>query len=826
MTHRKTGRRSSRSGPAIRSPHMRTVSSFLRNRTELIVLGLTFLVTVTAITRFPDFRSTWSGDDVAPGQVARDETVAEIPFEAEDLEKTKAERDKAAANVPDTYQVNTEKVNEQLRLLNERISVLSSKQDDVAKTVRHALKNSSTKWSDADVAARAVEEYAATLMRDDPAFTGYPNAATLATWLLPTAESIPTRIVVKSKNGAERVSELTEPSITPLEFAHQDQLAQIAREGLGRLLMYGIIKSVPSEEPARRVISVMRDAPAPDQKATEELPLTQLPTLKSAEEYLNAWIVEAARRVENENGAVIDQARLQAAAFDMALPFVTDTLIFDRVFTETARERARLAVAPVMKDIAQGEMIQPKGFRVSAQSHSDLAAYRAALEAQREPRSRLVVMLIGNIMLTLMVLAWLVRSMVMLTPRRHDAAQNLNLACLILCATLVAGRIVAYFEPTGFVMPTAIGAILLAIMLNARIAVMTAFLIAFLVSVQFGYNWQLLIVSCAMCVAGVLGVYRVRRRSDITASALKSMITGIIVTVALALSSGSDDGGLGLRHLFLIVLNGIACMFIIPGVLSPLERLFGITTDIQLLEYSDLNNELLSRMAIEMPATYSHSLMLGQLAEAAADAVGANGLLARVCAYYHDVGKLRRPEYFSENQNGYNVHEDLPPRLSARAIASHVAAGVEAADEYHLPAPIKDGILEHHGTTLISFFYQLAQEQNKHGDVNEQDFRYPGPKPRSRETAIIMICDAVESGVRSIKNPNEERIREFVDKIISNRSNDRQFDDSNLTLKELDIIKEAITKRMASTLHSRIAYPESKPHKRMDNVVPITGGGA
>ena len=216
--------------------------------------------------------------------------------------------------------------------------------------------------------------------------------------------------------------------------------------------------------------------------------------------------------------------------------------------------------------------------------------------------------------------------------------------------------------------------------------------------------------------------------------------------------------------------------------------------------------------------------MMGQLAEAAADTVGANGLLARVCAYYHDIGKLKRPEYFTENQTGHNVHDDLSPRLSARAIASHVTEGVEIAREYHLPKPIIDGIREHHGTLLISFFYQQALDQQKHGDVREEDFRYSGPKPRCRETAILMVCDAVESGIRSIRNPNEERVREFIDKIIRSRSEDRQFDECDITLKELDIVGEVLAKHISTSLHTRISYPERPAKERAENVIPLSGG--
>jgi putative nucleotidyltransferase with HDIG domain len=347
-----------------------------------------------------------------------------------------------------------------------------------------------------------------------------------------------------------------------------------------------------------------------------------------------------------------------------------------------------------------------------------------------------------------------------------------------------------------------------------------------LISIQHNNDWQLLVVSLAMAVGGAFSIYIVRRRTDMTRAALKATALGLFALAATTLATEAVPTQPTLYRFILVALNGAACLFIVPGLLPPLERLFNITTDIQLLEYSDLNNELLSRMAIEVPATYAHSLMLGQLAEAAADAIGANGLLARVCAYYHDIGKLRRPEYFSENQTNGNVHDSLSPRLSARAIAAHVIQGAEMAREAHLPQPIIDGILEHHGTSLISFFYQQAQAQQKHGDIREEDFRYPGPKPQSRETAILMICDAVESGVRSIKNPNEERVREFVDKIVAARSADRQFDESDLTLKDLDVISEVVTKRILSTLHTRIAYPDAEREKKAQaagNVVSISG---
>jgi len=512
---------------------------------------------------------------------------------------------------------------------------------------------------------------------------------------------------------------------------------------------------------------------------------------------------------------------------------VTDTLFFDRVYTEGARELAAAAVAPVMKEIQPGEVIRRAGERWSRQSRSDFKTYQELLRTGREPAARVLGTVVAHMIFVTLVLLSLHRSLPLLfaSDRKdyrltaEDSFPYETLVLLLVCAIVIASRIISYFEPTGFIVPVTAIAVLLAILVQARLATITSFLTAALVSIQYNYDWRLLVVACAMSLTSVFSIYIVRRRTDMTRAAVNATIVGLLTMFAITLATDALFSQVALHRFALVAMNGGLCLLIVPGLLAPFERLFGITTDIQLLEYSDLNNEVLSRLAIEVPATYAHGLMLGQIAEAAADAIGANGLLARVCAYYHDIGKLRRPEYFSENQTGTNIHDGLSPRLSARAIAAHVTQGIELAREYHLPKPIIDAIREHHGTTLISFFYQQALEQQKHGGIREEDFRYSGPKPQRRETAILMICDAVESGVRSIKNPNEERVREFIDRIISARAADHQFDECHLTLKDLNTIAQVITRRMLTTAHTRIAYPDmSRGQQSAPNVIRLSGG--
>ncbi len=516
------------------------------------------------------------------------------------------------------------------------------------------------------------------------------------------------------------------------------------------------------------------------------------------------------------------------AARALAEPALRETIHYDMVATADATSQARAAVAPVLRTIEAGEIIQDRGKRWTEQSRADVLAYLKVLKAEEQPLQRVLMMAGANLIFALISLAFIRHSITMYVrleeeDRLRERNRLFNLAMLLICATLIVGRVTSYFEPNGFVLPVAAGAILYAILVNGRTAVLVCFVSVLLLSAQYNFDWRLLCIGSTMGFAGIFSIHHVRKRSDMAAAAVKATAAGLLAFAATALAMDTINVDTVLTRGLLILMNGGLCLLVVPAVLSPLEKLFGITTDITLLEYSDLNNELLKRLAIEAPGTYAHSQVLGQLAEAAADAIGANGLMARVAAYYHDIGKMRRSEYFCENQQGTNIHDDLSPRLSARAIAAHVIQGAEMAREHHLPQPIIDGILEHHGTCLIGYFYQQAQKLQKHGDVQEDDFRYPGPKPQRPETAILMICDAVESGVRSIKHPNEERVREFVDKIIAARSADRQFDDCNLTLKQLDMIAEVLTQRSMSNMHGRISYNDEDRDNDTGNIVPMPG---
>ena len=276
-------------------------------------------------------------------------------------------------------------------------------------------------------------------------------------------------------------------------------------------------------------------------------------------------------------------------------------------------------------------------------------------------------------------------------------------------------------------------------------------------------------------------------------------------------NQGSDWLGVGTYTASALVSGGLAAALTL-GSFSLLGRLFGVTTALHLLELSHPNHPLLRRLMVEAPGTYHHSIMIGTLAERAAEQIGADPLLVRVSAYFHDIGKLVHPANFSENQAGLgNVHDLLDPCESARLIKEHVTQGVSYARQYHLPQVIEDGIWQHHGTNLVGYFYQQAVAMYGESEINPDDFRYPGPRPHSRETAILMLADGVEASVRAAPGIDADQIRAIIHRMIRERLHEGQLDDSNLTLRDLAVIEESFATVLQGLSHPRVQYPAPVP---------------
>jgi putative nucleotidyltransferase with HDIG domain len=383
------------------------------------------------------------------------------------------------------------------------------------------------------------------------------------------------------------------------------------------------------------------------------------------------------------------------------------------------------------------------------------------------------------------------------------------LALMLLARTIYLNTTVVYTAVGVQVFATA----LLAITARRVAAQYASGILALLITLATRQGASFLVILAAVSVVLFLGLRNVRNRGRIIAIGSLAALTALLVTVLVGLVEQQTLTFLFWSRALWAALTTLGAAFLFEGILPAIERLFNVTTDMTLLEWCDPNKPLLRMLAAESPGTYNHSLMVGALADAAADAIGANGLLARAGAYYHDIGKVNKPEYFVENQGmGVgNRHDRLSPAMSHLIIIGHVKDGVEMAKAYGLPARLHPFIPEHHGTTVIEYFYHAASQARKPGDpaVSDTQFRYPGPKPQSRETAIVMLCDGVEGAVRAMPEPTPNRIEDTVAKIIQKRLTDGQFDECDLTFKELAAIRQSLVKSLISIYHGRIAYPSS-----------------
>ncbi|MBP9842153.1 MAG: HDIG domain-containing protein [Simkaniaceae bacterium] len=357
-------------------------------------------------------------------------------------------------------------------------------------------------------------------------------------------------------------------------------------------------------------------------------------------------------------------------------------------------------------------------------------------------------------------------------------------------------------------------AILICVLIDIEVALFTTCILAVVLGLSLAVDHSRFIVSNLITgIVAILSAQNLRKRKEVFGVCAKVWLSIIPIFFIYNFSQNQfwDPSNVSDFISTGIFMLGIAVLVV--GLLPVLESLFNVMTDITLMEYMDPNNELLRRLTLEAPGTYQHCLVVGSLAEAAAQAIGANGLFCRVSTLYHDIGKLFNPHYFTENQmGGFNIHQLLTPVESAQVIIAHVTEGAVLAKKHGLPQSFIDIIVEHHGTTLVYYFY-CKQVEQMGGDVDavdEKQFRYPGPTPRTKESAIIMIADTIEAASRSMDEVDEESIRELVDRLIQGKAEEGQFDQSPLTFQELGIVKHTIIKTLTVTRHLRIKYPEKK----------------
>lgn len=492
---------------------------------------------------------------------------------------------------------------------------------------------------------------------------------------------------------------------------------------------------------------------------------------------------------------------------------IKPNLVFNKEATDKAIKEAMDSVKPVQKTVKAGEKIVREGERVTPEQISTLEQ----LGIQRSKSYPLT--LVGTaifVLLTFWLTIEFVRRYYKKIYENHMLMLLLGLIFILILSitrflTIIKiGELPDINALIGYLAPVAAGSMLIAILLDNRLAYFMTMIMALYVGLLTEGN-QLFYAITAFFggTVGIFQVYRLNQTSDLARSGFYIALANIISIMTLSLIGGNVTLNLILVGMAIGAVNGILSAVLMIGALPYLESAFSITSMIKLLELSNPNNELLKKLLMEAPGTYHHSLMVGNLAEAAAEPIGANPLLVRVGAYYHDIGKIKRTDYFVENQRGFdNPHEKIAPALSALIITSHVREGVELAREAHMPQDIIDFIEQHHGTSLAKYFYSRALEEDREGTLNEDSFRYEGPKPQSKEVALVMLADSVEAGVRSLQDPTPEKIKNMVRRIIQDKLNDGQLESCDLTFKDLDVIANSFCTSLEGLYHKRIEYPE------------------
>ncbi len=509
---------------------------------------------------------------------------------------------------------------------------------------------------------------------------------------------------------------------------------------------------------------------------------------------------------------------LPSSAKSVFLSLVTRLLkpnvIFNDLETARRKEHARNQVSPISTQVLEGEKIITEGYRITRESLGKYAALKEELARRQKgvTAAQIYLPILGGVLINFFIFGIFALYLHYYRPHIYASFSNILLFCFVFFIVMGLSSIIARFPQVPvYLVPIAIASILIAACFDGRLALVSTLILSILLGGQENFGYQVLFFSFVGGVSAALSTRLIRRRGQFYRSILY-LATGYVLSITavgmvrlLPWMEIMQSCGWG-------IINSVFSTFFAMGLLPLLEYIFDVTTDITLLELSDFNHPLMKELAIKAPGTWAHSLAVSNLAESAAERVGANSLLARVGSYYHDIGKLSKSLYFVENQRSdYNPHDYASPSMSALIIESHVKKGIEMARKYNLPDCIIDFIPQHHGTSMISFFYDKAKELNGDSEVDPYQYRYPGPKPQTKEAAILMMADSVESISRTIKDPVPQKIRDMVRGVIRSKVDSGQLDECDITFNDLRLIEDEFVKVIISALHHRIEYPQHEP---------------
>jgi putative nucleotidyltransferase with HDIG domain len=589
--------------------------------------------------------------------------------------------------------------------------------------------------------------------------------------------------------------------------ATERELAALASEGLAGLVVADL-KLLPGRGEPGFVVRTFRAGASQGERV-----VTDASAVRDVETARAEVARAAAARLAHESPP------LRAALARLAAAAVHPTLEHDQAETERRQAEAAAAVKPVVVRVKRGEKIIGDGERIEKRH---LVVF-AGIVAQRRGEDLASVRLGGGALVALVVaLLWTFarRNVRSFRPARRDA---LLLASLVV-ASLALGsmgfavadalheRFPGFPRPSLYhLVPFAAAAMIVRQVMAAEAALLFAFASGIAAGLLAGQSISYAVFATLTSVAAAGLVGGARDRAGLFRAGAGVAVVGVATVIATGLYQGQGAAELLASALAALGGGAVVLPMVVIGLLPLVEGAFGYVTDVKLLELANLNHPALKELIVQAPGTYHHSILMGSMVESAAQAIGANPLLARVCAYYHDLGKIRNPLYYAENQRGENRHDSIAPSMSALVIKRHVADGLELARHWRLPRVVQDAIAQHHGTRLVGYFYAKAQRGEGEGrhpaPVDEGTFRYGGPRPQTREAALVMIADACEASARALETPDPESLRALVGRRINEVFGEGQLDDCELTLKDLNAIGAAMVRALEAIYHTRPEYP-------------------
>jgi putative nucleotidyltransferase with HDIG domain len=776
-------RRNGRGAPSAPS----AMSEFLE-RSRVIAVFI-FIVTVAAIVVISSVGITTLNTPLLINQVATSRITALVPFTYESAEKTRVAREQFLDRVPPVYRLDPDP----LRRFEAAARMLL--------TQLAAFEATNPGNISALVARRPeLARIADTFNSHGPAYHATPDDIA----------------AVLSLGDPKIRTELFENGLSALRDIYAQGVTDLALGSLspGSAVVFQIAR--PNGEVTQRPVQTMEEA------------LTLL-------------------RVSLGAAGVPRNATL--AVFRVFRFGLTPNVVFDRAATAARHAAAAKNIAPVNVNVARGQTIVDAGARVTPEQHEMLVAHRQYVRDHADSDVREGLTLFGRVLL---VLAMVLASLIYIRIEDPETLRS-NVRCGLLALVVIVNLALVranyslggteFFVRDGswastlpYIAPTAFAPLIVAILIDAGSGIFMALLISIFTGVIYGNRLDLLVLTFLASLVAIFFGRDARRRGRLVRAAGAGGLTVAAFAALIGIANQTPLDTL-LRQMAAGLGTGVLTGIGVVGLLPVLESLFKRTTDITLLELTDYNHPLLRHMQLEAPGSYHHSLVVTQLSENAANAIGANPLLTRVCALFHDVGKTLNPLYFGENQRDRSSpHADISPAESARIIKQHVPDGVELAQKHHLPRAVIDVIQQHHGTTLVRYFYQQAVEASRapfaamtrkrstnpfesagplctppDGPLPEEHaFRYDGPRPQFKESAIISLADGVEATTRSLRNVRAEDLHETINRIVGERIADGQLDDAPLTLEEITRIKNSFQFTLQNMLHSRVAYPPAE----------------